>query len=281
MNINVVFAWPVLTTVFTIFLYWNGFWYNQGYAEFYNYNLAVFDLPIPLLLLEGLLRNVPHVIFLLIILIGISFITSVNKAQWKYAIFSFFSAVLGIYLFFYYIVRHFTKRMPPFQLTRWLENKIKAKLIIIKPKLRSTARLLILTVHKCKKFMQRNQLTEADVRHKSFGPNAVIPTHSFGFSVFLHYFILLFLVICLLSLFKAGQKLSDQAKNDAKQQLTTGFDKMKAVKVKGDPLNQDLRSTNLCFKGFCLITDKNKNVQLYDMKEVTVLNKVTDDKKAP
>lgn len=281
MNINVVFAWPVLTTVFTIFLYWNGFWYNQGYAEFYNYNLAVFDLPIPLLLLEGLLRNVPHVIFLLIILIGISFITSVNKAQWKYAIFSFFSAVLGIYLFFYYIVRHFTKRMPPFQLTRWLENKIKAKLIIIKPKLRSTARLLILTVHKCKKFMQRNQLTEADVRHKSFGPNAVIPTHSFGFSVFLHYFILLFLVICLLSLFKAGQKLSDQAKNDAKQQFTTGFDKMKAVKVKGDHLNPDLRSTNLCFKGFCLITDKNKNVQLYDMKEVTVLNKVTDDKKAP
>jgi len=281
MNINVVFAWPVLTTVFTIFLYWNGFWYNQGYAEFYNYNLAVFDLPIPLLLLEGLLRNVSHVIFLLIILIGISFITSVNKAQWKYAIFSFFSAVLGIYLFFYYIVRHFTKRMPPFQLTRWLENKIKAKLIIIKPKLRSTARLLILTVHKCKKFMQRNQLTEADVRHKSFGPNAVIPTHSFGFSVFLHYFILLFLVICLLSLFKAGQKLSDQAKNDAKQQFTTGFDKMKAVKVKGDPLNRDLRSTNLCFKGFCLITDKNKNVQLYDMKEVTVLNKVIDDKKAP
>lgn len=281
MNINVVFAWPVLTTVFTIFLYWNGFWYNQGYAEFYNYNLAVFDLPIPLLLLEGLLRNVSHVIFLLIILIGISFITSVNKAQWKYAIFSIFSAVLSIYLFFYYIVRHFTRKIPPFRLTCWLKAKIKAKLITIKPKLRGTARLLILTAHKCKRFMQRNQLTEADVRHKSFGPNALIPTHSFSFSIFLHYFILLFLVICLLSLFKAGQKLSDQAKDDAKQQFTSNFSKMKRVKVKGDPLNQDLRSTNLCFKGFCLITDKDKNVQLYDMKEVTVLNKVIDDKKAP
>lgn len=281
MNINVVFAWPVLTTIFTIFLYWNGFWYNQGYAEFYNYNLAVFDLPIPLLLLEGLLRNVSHVIFLLIILIGISFITSVNKAQWQYAIFSIFSVLLSIFLFFYYILKHLTREITPFRLTHWLKNKIKTKLIIIRPKLRGTARLLILTGHKCKRFMQRNQLTEADVRHKSFGPNAVIPTHSFSFSIFLHYFILLFLVICLYFLFKAGQDLAIQAKHNAEKQFTTGFDKMKAVKVKGDPLNQDLRSTNLCFKGFCLITDKNKNVQLYDMKEVTVLNNITDDKKAP
>ncbi len=281
MNINVVFAWPVLTTVFTIFLYWNGFWYNQGYAKFYNYNLAVFDLPIPLLLLEGLLRNVSHVIFLLIILIGISFITSVNKAQWQYAIFSIFSVVLSLFLFFYYLLKHFTKKMPPLRITRWLKNKIKAKLIILKPKLRGTARLLILTGHKCKRFMQRNQLTEADVRHKSFGSHAVIPTHSFSFSIFLHYFILLFLVVCLLSLFKAGQELTDQAKKDAKHQFSTNFSKMKRVKVKGDPLNQDLRSTNLCFKGFCLITDKDKNVQLYDMKEVTVLNNITDNKKAP
>ena len=281
MNINVVFAWPVLTTVFTIFLYWNGFWYNQGYAEFYNYNLAVFDLPIPLLLLEGLLRNVPHVIFLLIILIGISFTTSVNKAQWKYAIFSFFSVVLNIYLFFYYIVKHLTKRMPSFKFTQWLKIRTKTKLIAIKPKLRGTVRLLILTGHKCKRFMQKHQLTEADIRHKSFGSNAVIPSHSFSFSMCLHYFILLFLVICLYFLFKAGQDLAIQAKHNAEKQFTTGFDKMKAVKVKGDPLNQNLRSTNLCFKGFCLITDKNKNVQLYDMKEVTILNKATDNKKAP
>ncbi|MCK4089664.1 hypothetical protein HCY66_06135 [Acinetobacter radioresistens] len=281
MNINVVFAWPVLTTVFTIFLYWNGFWYNQGYAEFYNYNLAVFDLPIPLLLLEGLIKNVSHVIFLLMILIGISFITSFNKAQWKYAIYSTFSIVVGVSLFFYYIIKHFTRKIPPFRLTRWLKTKIKAKLIIIKPKLRGTARLLILTGHKCKRFMQKYQLTEADVRHKSFGPNAAIPTHSFSFSMFLHYFILLFLVVCLYFLFKAGQDLAIKAKHDAEKQFTTGFAKMKAVKVKGRPVNLDLRSTNLCFKGFCLITDKNKNVQLYDMKEVTILNKVTDDKKAP
>jgi hypothetical protein len=118
--------------------------------------------------------------------------------------------------------------------------------------------------------MRRNELTELDVRRKSFLTST--PVYSFTFSVYFHYFVMLFLVICLFFLFKSAAKSGESAMVEAENDFKN-FSKMTKVQIKNLP-NVDLRTTGVCFKGSCLITDKDKNAQLFEMKDVKTINKI-------
>lgn len=278
MNINVVFAWPVLTTVFTIFLYWSASWYYIGYTDFYKYTINVFDLPLALMLIEGLVVNSIHVLYLITALILISFISSVNKEQWKYFTLSIFAISLGILVFTGQLLKPLLNFIPNFGFKNWIRTITARPLRVIKVKLRKPVRFLILCGHLTFRFLRSKGLTEQDVRRNSF--ISTPPTYSFSFAIYLHYFGLLALSICLLLLFKSAQSLAATGEQKAKNDFNDPK-KLPNVLVK-DRTEENLRNTNICFKGLCLITDKDKNVRLYDMKEVTVLNKVTNDiKKAP
>lgn len=268
MKVNVIFAWPVLTTIFTAFLYWSGYWYFLGFTQFYNYEIDVFDLPFATILIAGLIKNVNHVLILLTILIGISFINSVNKEQWKYALGYTFTICVSIIMFFIYAIKQLLKNKKSFTFITNLKNKTHKAFLNLRPKLRKFARFLILTGVRVQRFQKRNELTELDIRRKSFVSST--PAYSFSTSVFLHYFGMLFLVGCLLCLFKSAYALGQIGKSEAADKFRH-FDKMTKVQIKNLD-NIDLRNTDICFKGFCLITDKEKNVQIYEMKGVKVIN---------
>ena len=270
MKTNVIFAWPVLTTIFTAFLYWSGFWYYLGYAEFYNYKIEVFDLPFASMLITGLAKNVNHVLMLLTILICISFIYSVNKEQWKYAILSIFSILVALFAFIYYLVKPLGKFLPTIRTFNFISRYTSFWMITIKRKMRRPVRYLILSSHRTKRFMKRYELTEPDIRRKSFVTSA--PIYSFSFSIYFHYFGMLFLVVCLYFIFKSAASLGETGKLEAEQNFKK-FHEMVKVEVK-DLQHLELRNTGICFKGSCLITDKNKNVKTYEMKEVKIINKV-------
>lgn len=270
MKTNVIFAWPVLTTIFTAFLYWSGFWYYLGYTEFYNYKIEVFDLPVASMLIAGLTKNVNHVLILLTILICISFAYSVNKEQWKYVSLSIFSFFLSLFAFIYYLLKPLFKRLSNRNIAGFIRRHIPNWLVVFKRKLRKPARYLILTGLLTKRFLRKNELTEPDVRRKSFLTSS--PEYSVTFSVYFHYFGILFLTICLLFLFKSAENSGDSAMMEAEKDFKN-FNKMARVQIENLP-KAELRNTGVCFKGSCLITDKDKNVQLYEMKEVKTINKI-------
>ena len=57
MKININFDWAVLTSIFTFFLYWCGYWYLTGYLEFYNFDLDAFDIPVVSTILQGIVTG--------------------------------------------------------------------------------------------------------------------------------------------------------------------------------------------------------------------------------
>ncbi|MDA5020815.1 hypothetical protein PGK15_02820 [Acinetobacter baumannii] len=296
MNTNVIFAWPVLTTVFTTFLYWSGYWYYVGYTQFYNYKISVFDLPLSLILIEGLSQNVSQVLNLLSILIIISFINSVNKEQWRYASGAFFAITLSVLMFFYYIFSQISKIIErfffyifiqifkilgPFYFVVSLKSKSNKLFKLLEKIPSKTTRFLRLATIKVRRFQQKHKLTEPDVRSSSFTSNNP-PPHSFVFAVFLHYFLLLFLVVGVYLIFKAAAANGTIGQQQAAEDFKN-FNKMAKVSLNSSFMDEGFRNTGVCFKGYCLITDKYKNVQSYEMKTVKVVNKVPEDKikKAP
>lgn len=267
MKLNFIFAWPVLTTIFTAFLYWSAYWYHVGYTEFYSYKLNVFDLSISLMLIDGLLKNTNHVLYLLILLITISFIHSLSREQWKYVLLSTLSKVTGIVLFVFYILKPLVKYLPKLGIINFIKIKLKPIGIGIRKILRKPARGLILAGIRTKRHMIRSKLTESDIQKKAQIKNSPYTVY---FAMNFHYFLLLFLTICLLLLFKSAQALGEKGLADAERKFKT-FDKMTVVRVADS--NANLRNTDICFKGSCLITDADRNVQLYEMKDVKIMNK--------
>lgn len=278
MKINVVFAWPILTTIFTVFLFWSAAWYYIGYVEFYNYTLNVFDLPLGIMLIEGLTRNVTHVIYLISILILISFVSSVNKEQWTYFLYSMFAITLSVLVFIGHLLKPLLKFTPNFGFFSWLRSKTSPYGLRVKKKLRNPARFLILCGHRTFRFLKRNNLTEADARRASF--TTTPPSVTLSFALFFHYFGLIVLFIGLLLLFGSAKSLAQTGLKDAEDDFKNP-EKLPSVLVK-DRTNENLRNTQVCFKGTCLITDEFQNVQLHDMKDVEVINtKNPNNKKAP
>jgi len=278
MKINVVFAWPILTTIFTIFLFWSAAWYYIGYVDFYNYTLNVFDLPLGIMLIEGLIKNVTHVLYLITILILISFVSSVNKEQWTYFLYSVFAITLSIFIFVGHLLKPLFKLIPTFGFLNKIRNKATPYVTSIRRQLRNPARFLILCGHRTFRFLKRNNLTEPDVRRISF--TSTPPSLSFSFALFFHYFGLIILSICLLLLFKSAQSLAVTSLKEAEADFKDSK-KLPVVLVK-DRLSEKLRNTQVCFKGSCLITDEFQNVKLHDMKDVEVINlKHPNNKKAP
>lgn len=219
--------------------------------------------------------GVEYVIYLILTLITLSFLISIDKNHWNYLLAKCLLATFNIYLLFYYLYQHYFKSSRPSYLNRtglgilnWL-----------KPHLRGTVRLDYLLGLRVQRFFRKQKLTDKDLKKSIYGDPPIATSIPVEFSMLIHYLLIVLLVFGLATLFKIGKNQSEMG-YEAAQEEFHHYSKMTKVQIDKNP-KMDLRNTTLCFKGFCLITDKNKNVQLYDMKEVTVLNNITDDKKAP
>ena len=65
MKFNINLDWAVITSIFTLFLFWCGYWYFSGFASFYNYEIDIFNLPLSQLLITGLTIGVNYVVYLI------------------------------------------------------------------------------------------------------------------------------------------------------------------------------------------------------------------------
>jgi len=274
MKFNIRLDWAVITSIFTLFLFWCGYWYFSGFASFYNYKIDAFDLPLATLIISGLMIGVEYVIYLILTLILLSFLISVDKNHWNYILAKSLQILLNIYLLFYYFYKHLHKSNS----SGLIKRTTRKVLTFIKPYLRNSVRLDTLLGLKVQRFFNKHKISDKELKKTIYGDPPVTPVVQFEFSVLIHYLLILLLILGLSTLFVIGKKQNEIGYSAAENQFKN-FDNMPKVQI--DPKSKvDLRNTELCFKGFCLVTDKDKNVQPYEMKNVKTLH-MQENKKAP
>ncbi len=97
-----IFSWSVLLSMFTIFFYWFGYWYIQGYTSYFGYDIEFYDIPIQYILISGFLKSPTETIIFVVILIILSLLSQFTRNQKKY-FFHRFSEVFVYTCFFVYL----------------------------------------------------------------------------------------------------------------------------------------------------------------------------------
>lgn len=267
MKFNINLDWAVITSIFTLFLFWCGYWYWSGYASFYNYPLDVFDLPLSSLIMAGITIGIYYVIILMSILITLSFLLSVDKRHWNYLLGRFVYFLFNICFLFYHLYRHFVKPSA----SSILKNCGIKILTIIKPYVRSIVRLDALIGRKAERSLKMYRLSSEELKKEIYGSDTPKPSISFEASLVIHYLAILILVVGLMYFFKIAINQNEVGYKKA-QETFQSYSNLPKVEIPNNE-SKDLANTGLCFKGSCLITDSKKTVHLQEMKDVKVLNK--------
>ena len=202
MKLNISLDWAVITSIFTIFLFWCGYWYFTGYASFYHYELDAFDLPLSTLLMNGMLVGFEYVIYLILILTTLSFLLSVDKEHWQYLVVRVWTILLNLYLLIFYLCKHFSCRTP-----KKKNNKTPNLFITwFKARVRSVVRLDILLGLKVERFFKKHKITENDLKKTIYKDKPINLSRTIEFAMLVHYLLIIMLIIGLFSLFFVGKK---------------------------------------------------------------------------
>ena len=67
-----IFSWPVIVSILTVFFYWYGYWFRDGYIGFFGHDIQAYDIPVQHLVISGFLRSADVFVWLIFLF----FITS-------------------------------------------------------------------------------------------------------------------------------------------------------------------------------------------------------------
>ncbi|WP_394651845.1 hypothetical protein [uncultured Acinetobacter sp.] len=267
MKININFDWAFITSIFTIFLYWCGYWYNYGYAQYFENSINAFDIPIPNMVMDGLIVAVDKFFYLIILFLGVSLVSSITLNGCKKLVLDFFSSFTIIVLFLFHLFyTHLYK---------------KSILIDDNYKKLGMADKSIYVIHEISRKINKNKIylflndNSLIYQHKIKSEKNVIYS-KFQFSFILHYLFLIFLLIGVLKFFDVGSALIKNGKKNAQESFiaTLQHNKKKSftkVSISKETQNNiNYYRTDLCLKGSCLVTDLKGNSSIHDAKELTV-----------
>lgn len=298
MKLNISFDWAVVTSLFTFLLYWCGYCYYIGYLDFYGFNIDSFDIPLISMIIQGFIFGYKAWLALIIIFILMSYITSISVNQWRYWLIKGIALVINFliiiyHLTLYYPIRYVAQRSlvsKAIQLTvdktpnffKYLFIGIWSFLKKLGLNIRNKSNKIEQSNHQ---ILERLQLTTPQIKHEVYGDNpepSINKNFTFDLSFFIHYSVLLLLLAGIINVLNIGQHLIEDGKNRATNDFNSALLSIKKenysrktyplVEVKGQDASQKLFLTNICLKSMCLVTDTNRNAQIYDVKDIKVLH---------
>lgn len=93
-----LFSWSVVVSALTIYLYWYGYWYTEGYIRYFGHGIKAYDIPLQHIIVAGALQSLVLIFKLMMVLILISFLLQFSKNQ--YARFIKIIEIGLLYIFF-------------------------------------------------------------------------------------------------------------------------------------------------------------------------------------
>ncbi|QXW27341.1 hypothetical protein KXJ74_08120 [Acinetobacter johnsonii] len=298
MKLNISFDWAIVTSLFTFLLYWCGYCSYIGYLNFYGFNIDSFDIPLVSMIIQGFIHGYKAWLALIIIFILMSYITSISLNQWRYW------AIKGLALTinFLIIIYHLTLSYPINYISQ--QSLVSKAIQLTADKTPNLVKFLLIGVwdflktvglkirNKSNKIEESNhqildhlRLTTPQIKQEIYGDNqesSINQNFTFDLSFFIHNSVLLLLLAGIINVLNIGQHLIDDGKKRASSDFNSTLisiknekysqDKYPLVEVKGQDTDQKLFLTNICLKSMCLVTDTNRNAQIYDVKDLKVLH---------
>lgn len=267
MKLEIKFDWAFVTSVFTIFLYWCGYWYNYGYLNYFNYNIDAFDMPISILLLKGLLISVENFFYLVIVFLLFSFISSLSLNGWKYILSRFLIRYVFNFVFILILLKKSYLDVRNKQ--NYIDANFLKKLKVISDEI---------DIHVQNKLFINKLTNNQIVDELNQNENLSLSVGYFQTSFLFHYFLLLFLLVGFLKLFNVGSTLINAGNADAEKSYfvtvknrSEDKNKFSEIKLKNNKSKVTLYKTDFCMKGECLIVDEEKNSQVLSTKDFEVI----------
>ncbi|OUY06991.1 hypothetical protein [Acinetobacter populi] len=267
MKININFDWAFITSVFTIFLYWCGYWYNYGYIKYFEYSINAFDIPIPSMVMDGLLVGIDKFFSLIMLFLLVSLIASITLTGWKKILLEVFSKLTFFFIFLYYLIyKHFYKKT------------------IINDNIHKNLSLYFRTIYIINVISKKIKINNFYISfnkniysyHKKNEENLIY--EKFQFSFILHYLLLIFLLIGTLKFFDVGSVLIYKGEKAAQESFLATIHNKKEKKFPKVNIKDEKSQyisyylTDICLKGSCLVTDIKGNSSIHDAKEIKVIH---------
>ena len=298
MKLNISFDWAVVTSLFTFLLYWCGYCYYTRFLDFYGFNIDAFDIPLISMILQGFVTGYNAWLALIIIFLLIFYMTSISVNQWRYWFIKGITLAINFLIIIYHLtisypIRYISQRSlvsKAIQHTRdKTPNLIKYLFIGVWNFLKKVGLAIRNKSNKIEEsnhqILERLNLTTPQIKQEVYGDHPEPSTSqnfTFDLSFLIHYSILLLLLTGIINVLDVGQNLIKDGKTKAMSDFNTALISLEnkkysgksypLVEVKGQDTDQKLFLTNICLKSMCLVTDTNRNAQIYDVKDIKVLH---------
>ena len=271
----------LIITVFTAFLFWCGYWYNFGYAEYFGVPISFFELSLSTTLVDGIVVAPDRFLTLLTAILVISFFAGYSRKDAEFIMGVIFTTVL----FLLYLVRfkfydqH--KKLKYFPITSLQLTPYQVEYIFKKRKPRPLFCDCDAVKFSIKK-LTKNKITYQQIANSAYGDSSQINGETTIFRIAIHYFVLLIFVYAFIAIFSAGQNLQAEGFKIAEHNHKTNFStnipketnytKFPAFIEKGQEKVSAYKLTNVCNKNSCFAVNSKRNVKLFEIKDIVIQN---------
>ncbi|MEG0031770.1 hypothetical protein [Acinetobacter sp.] len=269
----------LLITIFTTFLFWCGYWYSYGYAEFFGVSISFFDLAVSTTIIDGLLVGVDKLLTFLVIITSFLFITTYSRKDFEFVlglIAAFFAFVVMVIRFKIFKSKPSKYKIipPQSQLPLFPQFRIKQKKQNFITKSKSIAF--------AKNYLKKNKMTLKELSEDIYGNNQPGNTEKTAFNVLAFYALLLIFVGLIYFMFYVGWTLQKNGWDAAQNYYELNFQiKPSELPIptvfpkfigKEKNLHSGYRLTNICNQNSCFAVDIARNVKLVEIKEIVIQN---------
>jgi len=271
----------LIITVFTAFLFWCGYWYSYGYAEYFGASISFFELSLPTTLIDGILVAPDRFLTLLITILVISFFAGYSRKDAEFTTGVIFTTLLFLLYLVRFKIYDQHKKLKYFPITRPLVTPYQIEYIFKKRKPRPPFSNCDAVKFSIKK-LNKNKITYQQIANSAYGDNSQIDGEATVFRIFTHYFVLLIIVFAIFAIFSAGKNLQtegfDMAKHNHEKSLLDNlsndinYTKFPSFIEKGQDKPSTYKLTNVCNKTSCFVVDAKRNVKLVEVKDIVIQN---------
>ena len=272
----------LIITIFTAFLFWCGYWYSYGYAEFFGVSIGFFDLPVSTTIIDGLLVGVDKLLTFLVIILGFLFITTYSRKDFEFVLGLLGSAFAFIFMALRYKI--FKEKISKFKLVPQQSQ------LPLFPKFRKKQKKEnVFTKSNSlvfgRKYLQKNKMTIKQIRYDTYGEDQPGNSDKTFFNILAFYFLILIFTGLIYYIFYVGWTLQEDGKQTAQQYHNASFqlndeENKKSIVFpsfieKGQDKLSAYKLTNVCNKTSCFVVDSKRNVRLLELKDIEIHNNPT------
>ncbi len=270
-----IFNWSILLSICSIFFYWFGFWYLEGYISYFGTSMGMYHPDFSYILISGFMSLLPKTIWLIIVFIIVSFCFQFPKKQWKVIIHKSLTMIVYIIFIIISIIKIIYVGC---RLNKLFDRYcLKSSRSLIYKFCSKVARNIFLTMDNHIKKMNSHKVFQIlKIKREILESEINVDKRvSFDTQYLLHYMILIIAMSFVMYILEYSKTINEAGYNDARNthqcsinyiehQCSSTFSQIK-IKNSSDNDNMVWYLTDICNPQKCVVINKNGESKWIDM----------------